>query len=380
VKFRISYGQSGNRPNYGVRDITVASGGVIGGLNSLVAPSRVGNPIVKPEVMNETEYGIDAALFKGRVSVEGSHYERIIKDLLVDYPLSPSSGLGTQQINGGQMSTRGIEAGVSVVPISTRNVEWTLRTTYQHNVQYIDKLTVPPFAVAGSFGASYGRNRIVLGSRPTYIWGNVPFSCINTTDASGHVVVGTGADGQPCHRILPGAAAVAGAVTRDSIIADANPIGQTSFLNTFRFKSLTLTALLDWRVGGYTSDMTKNLWDEGGNSRDFDEASPTAGKVLGDYRYGTWANNNIAPYIDAGTYLKLREVNLTLQAPKRWANLVRAGDMRLSVQGRNLLMKSNYWSFDPEFSNFGNSNFNRFIDLAPYPSNRQFFFSVDLGY
>jgi len=380
VKFRVSYGQSGNRPNYGVRDITVASGGVIGGLNSLVAPSRVGNPIVKPEVMNETEYGIDAALFKGRVSLEGSHYERIIKDLLVDYPLSPSSGLGTQQINGGQMSTRGIEAGVSVVPISTRDMEWTLRTTYQHNVQFIDKLTVPPFAVAGSFGASYGRNRIVLGSRPTYIWGNVPFSCVNTTDASGHVVVGTGSDGQPCHRILPGQAAVAGSVTRDSIIADANPIGQTSFLNTFRFKSLTLTALLDWRVGGYTSDMTKNLFDEGGNSRDFDEASPTAGKVLGDYRYGTWANNNIAPYIDAGTYLKLREVNLTLQAPKHWANLVRAGDMRLSVQGRNLWMKSNYWSFDPEFSNFGNSNFNRFIDLAPYPSNRQFFFSVDLGY
>jgi TonB-linked SusC/RagA family outer membrane protein len=380
VKFRVSYGQSGNRPNYGVRDITVSSGGVIGGLNSLVAPARVGNPIVKPEVMNETEYGIDAALFHGRVSLEGSHYERIIKDLLVDYPLAPSSGLGTQQINGGQMSTRGIEAGVSIVPISTRDAEWTLRTTYQHNVQYIDKLTVPPFAVAGSFGASYGRNRIVLGSRPTYIWGNVPFSCINTTDASGHVVVGTGADGQPCHRILPGAAAVAGSVTRDSIIADANPIGQTSFLNTFRYKAFTITALLDWRVGGYTSDMTKNLFDEGGNSRDFDNASPTAGTVLGDYRYGTWSNNNIAPYIDAGTYLKLREVNLTFQAPKQWANLARAGDMRFSVQGRNLWIKSNYWSFDPEFSNFGNSNFNRFIDLAPYPSNRQFFFSVDLGY
>ena len=43
-------------------------------------------------------------------------------------------------------------------------------------------------------------------------------------------------------------------------------------------------------------------------------------------------------------------------------------------------MKSNYWSFDPEFNNFGNQNFNRFIDLAPYPTNRQFFFSIDLGY
>jgi hypothetical protein len=54
--------------------------------------------------------------------------------------------------------------------------------------------------------------------------------------------------------------------------------------------------------------------------------------------------------------------------------------MRVSVQGRNLGMKSNYWSFDPEFNNFGNQNFNRFIDLAPYPTNRQFFFSIDLGY
>ncbi len=47
------------------------------------------------------------------------------------------------------MSTRGIEAGLTLVPISTRDLEWTLRTTYQHNVQYIDKLSVPAFAVAG---------------------------------------------------------------------------------------------------------------------------------------------------------------------------------------------------------------------------------------
>ena len=58
----------------------------------------------------------------------------------------------------------------------------------------------------------------------------------------------------------------------------------------------------------------------------------------------------------------------------------RLGFVIASVQGRNLFMKSDYWSFDPEFNNFGNQNFNRFIDLAPYPSNRQFFFSIDLGY
>jgi TonB-dependent starch-binding outer membrane protein SusC len=380
IKLRASYGESGNRPNYGVRDITIASGGVIGGNASLVAAGTVGNPTIKPEVMNETEFGIDAAFLRGRVSVEASHYERIIKDLLVNFPLAPSSGLGTQQINGGQMSTRGIEMGLNLVPISTRDAEWTLRTTYQHNVQYIDKLSVPAFAVANSFGASYGRNYIRVGTRPTQIWGNVPFSCINTTNSSGQVVVGTGADGQACHRILPGSPAIAGSTVRDSIIADANPIGQVSFLNTIRFKAFTITGLVDWRIAGYTADMTKNLFDEGGNSRDFDAASPVSGTTLGAYRYNTWSAGNIAPYIDLGSYVKLREVNISYQAPKRWAQFARANDLRISLQGRNLGMKSNYWSFDPEFNNFGNQNFNRFVDLAPYPSSRQFFFSIDLGY
>ena len=52
VKFRASFGKSGNRPNYGVRDVTISSGGVIGGAASLVASARLGNPDIKPEVMN----------------------------------------------------------------------------------------------------------------------------------------------------------------------------------------------------------------------------------------------------------------------------------------------------------------------------------------
>jgi len=118
----------------------------------------------------------------------------------------------------------------------------------------------------------------------------------------------------------------------------------------------------------------------GDNSRDYDDSSPDAAKGLGAYRYSIWAANNIAPYIDLGTFVKLREVNVTFDAPAAWAQKVRAREVRISVQARNLGMKSNYWSFDPEFNNFGNQNFNRFIDLAPYPTNRQFFFSVDLGY
>jgi TonB-linked SusC/RagA family outer membrane protein len=378
IKLRAAVGQSGNRPRYGDRDVTVASGGVIAGANSLAASTALGNPAIKPEVMNETEFGVDAAFWNSRIALEATRYERKIKDLLLTFPLPASSGLASQIINGGQLSTKGFEGAITIVPISKRDLEWTFRTTYQANVQRTDAIPVPAFAVGGSFGASYGRNRIAAGTVSTKIWGNSPFSCINTT-VNGAVVVGTGSDGKPCRQLAYGEK-LAGSVTRDSIVADANARQTVQFLNTVTYKRFSFSALLDWRNGGATSTMTKNLFDEGGNSRDFDNASPTAGVLLGDYRYGNFSAGDIRGYTDDGTYVKLRELTVSYDAPKAWADVAKARSMRLSFSGRNLAMWTKYWSYDPEFSNFGNSNFNRFIDLAPYPSAKQFFFSIDLGY
>ena len=224
---------------------------------------------------------------------------------------------------------------------------------------------------------SYGRNRIVQGARPTLIWGNANLTCIT----------GTGADGKPCHYLPIGGKSAylaqfpgASVITRDTILADANPRQTTQFNNTIRYKNWTFSALVDWRNGGYTSDMTENLWDEGGNARDYNAPSPVANVPLGQWRYAAFAGGDIRTYISDGTTVKLREITVTYTAPKSWANLARAREMRVSLQGRNLAQLSNYWSYDPEFNNFGSQNFNRFIDLGPYPAMRQFFLSVDLGY
>jgi TonB-linked SusC/RagA family outer membrane protein len=382
IKLRGGVGQSGNRPPYGARDLTVSSGSNIGGVGSLVASTSLGNTAIKPETMHETEFGTDIALWNQRVGIEATHYERVIKDLLLQYPLASSTGLSQQIINGGQISTRGFEGSLTFAVISKRDMEWTFKTTFQANVQNVDVLPVPAFsAPGGSFGVSYGRNRIVQGARPTLIWGNANLSCIKSA------TVTTGADGLPCHYLDIGGKAAylakypgAVVVTRDTILADANPRQTTQFNNTFRYKNWTLTALVDWRNGGYTSDMTQNLWDEGGNARDYNAPSPTAGMPLGQWRYASFAGGDIRTYISDGTDLKLREITITYTAPKSWASLAKAREMRVSLQGRNLAMLSKYWSYDPEFNNFGSQNYNRFIDLGPYPAMRQFFLSIDLGY
>jgi TonB-linked SusC/RagA family outer membrane protein len=369
IKLRGAWGQSGNRPRYGDRDLLYADGGLIGGQGSLVSAGLIGNTVIRPEVMNELEFGFDASFLKSRLAFEFTRYQRRITDLLLTFPLAPSSGLGNQIINGGQLSVLGNEAVVSLIPIRKGKFEWASRIIYNANVQYTNDIPVPAFPVPGSFGAAYGRNRITANTRSTYIWSNAPFRLNPTT----------------------GVRTVA-----DTITYDSNPIHITTFNNDFTFGRFTVSALLDWRAGGTVSNMTNNLWDEGGNSRDFDAPAPAriieattnqpgsadcGTRTLGACRAFTFNGGDTRPYMQNGSYVKLREVTLNYDAPESWAKKVPgARSLRFNVSGRNLMMWTDYWGFDPEFNNFGNVNFNRFIDLAPFPPSRQFFLSVDLGF
>lgn len=348
IKFRGAVGQSGNRPRYADRDVLYASGGLIGGAGSLVSNGLLGNPGIKPETMNETEYGTDMTFFGARLALELTRYQRRITNLLLTFPLPPSSGLGNQIINGGQLSVQGNEAVVSFVPVRRGNFEWSSRVIYNANVQRTDNIPVPAFAAANSFGATYGRNRIAANTRSTLIWGNAPLG-------------------------------VNGAV-RDTILFDSNPVHTTTFNNDISWKRLTLSVLADWRNGGSVSNMTNNLWDEGGQARDY-LVKESGRDLTGEQRYAIFAANDIRPYMQNGSYVKIREVTLNYQAPDAWAaKIPGAKSLRFNASGRNLWMFSKYWSYDPEFNNFGNQNFNRFIDLGPFPSSRQYFLSVDVGF
>jgi hypothetical protein len=139
--------------------------------------------------------------------------------------------------------------------------------------------------------------------------------------------------------------------------------------------------MVDYRRGGYVSNMTMNLFDEGYNSWDYDKASPTAGVPLGKYRYDSWAGGaNTLAYIQNGAYTKVREINVGYDMSSKWVSMVPgAKSMRVSVSGRNLWIISGYHGFDPEVNN-GGSQVARFVDLAPFPPSRNVFFSFDIGF
>jgi hypothetical protein len=345
--------------------------------------------------MTEVEGGIDASFLNNRVGAEFSYYDRTIRDLLLNYPLPQSTGFVSYVNNGGRLGINGYEAALRVAPVQTTNFSWTSRTTYYAYKAVTEDLpsNVPAFNVANTgFGASYGRNRQAEGVSTTAIWGNRPVA-IPVRDAQGQPI-----------RNAAGTADSALISVRDTVLGDARPRFQMAFSNDFSYRGVGLSVLLDWRYKGLLSNMTKNLFDEGLNSRDFDKPSPCRGgtggfndindkcygiqdtsatALLGDYRYAKWNGGQDARvYLEEGSFVKVREISLNYTVPAATAARLLGGarDLRFNLAGRNLFMITNYWSFDPEVSNFGSQNTTQFVDLAPFPPSRAFFFSVDVGF
>ena len=354
IKFRANYGQSGNQPGYGVRDLTIASYGLIGGLAGFGVPSTVGNNKIAPERLAENEYGVDMSFLKERAHIEATYFKRDITDLLVRPVLASSTGITQTTVNGGVMASKGYEIGLTYSILQGSNLTWLSRVNWTQNSARITKFPdgVLPFTIgaAGGFGNAFGRLRFQPGFPVSQIYGNY-------TDPT------------------------TGKVTPNYPIADANPTYLMSFSNEWSYKRLSVSALIDYRRGGSLSNMTLQIFDEGLNTWDYDKPSPTAGKALGAYRYDSWnGGNNTLQYIHNGSYTKVREINVGYEVSQHWVSMVPgAKSLRVSVSGRNLWIISGYNGFDPEVNNGGNT-VARFVDLAPFPPSRNVFFSLDFGF
>ncbi|HEY6210582.1 MAG TPA: SusC/RagA family TonB-linked outer membrane protein [Gemmatimonadales bacterium] len=388
VKLRGGWARTGNRPRYGDRDLLLRTGSNIGGTATLVQATVAGNADIKPETLTEIEAGADVTFLRRRLQFEGTGYRRKITDLLLQPATIPSGGLTNLVVNGGELSNIGLELGLSAAAVQSRDVDLTLRATFAKNKQEIKNLPsfVPRFPAPGSFGAAFGRNYISPGGRTTWVWGNVPL------DANGNPL--------PIGTLITDPSAVA--ATRDTVAGDANPDFVMAFSSSLRWKRLTLAWTMDWRKGGVVADMTRTLWDEGGTSRDYDDpitretmgdgwdlnapatyklGSVTYPYTQGSFRYNSWSNgSDVRAYLENGTYVRVRDISLSYEAPSGVVQELGARSLRVTFQARNPFVFTHYWSFDPEYNNFGATNLNRFIDLAPYPSNRQFFLSVNVGW
>jgi len=343
LKVRLAYGETGNQPLYGQRFTGLSVSTNVNGNPALGVTGIAGDPNIKPERAREIEAGTDISLLEGRAIIELNLYQRTISDMLLQRSIAPTSGFTTQFFNGGTLRNRGIELMVEATPVQFGSLRWQTTVGFAKNVSLISSLPVPAYNYI-DFGTVYGVHRIEQGQSATQIVGND----------------GLKPDGTCCliHKL-----------------GDSEPDFMVHFSNRVAFGNFTLFFLLDWQSGSSIVNITRNLYDSGQNSPDQLKPGGGADRLTANI-------TSARPYVESGTFVKLREISLTYDVPASALRGLRnvAKKVRFKVSGRNLLTFTPYSGFDPEVSNFSNDPIDRNIDLAPFPPSRSFWTSIELGF
>lgn len=406
-KLRLAYGKTGNDADpyqTAVRFIQGTSRAYydtdvakfpMNGVNSFQASSTIGSSDLKPEMTTEYEVGLNLALLKNRINIDFSFYNRETKDQIFTLPVDPATGYSYMVTNFGNVRNRGIELLVNTTPIQTKDFRWDLGFNFSKNQNKV--LSMPASVEGGKttiYNFSAGNDAVYFYAEEGNPMGEF-YTYMPQYTEDGKLIVGS--DGQP---ILTTELQDTG--------KNMNPDWIGGVTTAFYYKGFSLSGALDIRKGGYMFSRSKNLMQFTGNGsittynqrRPFiipnsvyeDGTENTTPIMLGgsDYEVGDyqtyyndygWGLGGEAYLVDK-SYVKLRNITLAYQLPKKIANQLYLSDVTLSLFCNNVFTwthKSNTF-IDPESSTRGNDLEGQFGELYVNPSCRTFGFNVGIKF
>ncbi|PKH67591.1 SusC/RagA family TonB-linked outer membrane protein [Flavobacterium sp. ALD4] len=393
----VKVGNSSSIQPYATSEIGVfPTGFPYGQLGSYIINQRPTDKNIRPEFVTTKEGNISIGLFNNRITIDGSAYISNTKDLITAATASSASGLATSQSNIGDMTTKGIEIDLGLVPVKTESFKWDLRTSYSSNKSVINSL-------------SAGANEINLFSDATTgtgIFAQVgqEFPLIKGTkflrDDNGSIIVNQ--FGLPTR------------ASSNSILGKATPDYILGLSNSFEYKGLRLTVVMDYRTGHQIISGTKydltwpgRLEESAAFDREVGfilpnsvvETAPSSGIYTPNtsiYSAAGYDPNGIIDYystlsragehnvIDA-TAFKVRELALSYSVPNSTIDKIGLTSLRFGVNARNpftVLAKSNKGYTDPEASSSTANNGNGigYSGTGQYPNTRTFGGSINLTF
>lgn len=385
-KLRGSIAQVGNdAPPYALQSVFITGTVTDGYQNSLInfplngipgytQGNVIGNPNLKPEITTSYEAGLDLGLFQDRIGIEFTYYSNESRNQILTVPIAASSGYTSQTLNAGSITNRGVELLLRAQPIRNRNFTWEITGTYTRNRSRVNELF--PGVQQISLGGFVGATLVAREGEP---YGSF-FGAGFLRDPQGRIVV----DENTGYPVTDPVAKTHGSIQPDFM---------ASLMNSFSYKGLTLTFLVDARKGGVFYSRTRALQTFVGTDPRtlYNDREPfvVPGSVIqtsdGKFVPNTKAVDNAQVYwtdyvsdnaieqlIDA-SFIKLREVSVSYRIPKRMIQHWPVSAIQVGLSGRNLFLwtpKENTYS-DPETSSYGTGNIQG-IEYGTIPSIRSY--------
>ncbi|MDO5664765.1 MAG: SusC/RagA family TonB-linked outer membrane protein [Bacteroidia bacterium] len=366
LKLRASYSIVGNDIPVYLTNLryTLKGGGVI------EAPSSAPFKDLKPEKTHSKEIGIDGTFFRNRMNVNLTLYRTNTINQFFSIASPYPTGLRNRYINAGDVQNQGVEATVSYITEFTPDFNWATNLNFSYNDNKIIKLTDE--LKDGASLAGYGGAQMKLVEGGSY--GDLYVKYLEKDDKG---ALKLNKDGLP---IVSG--------QDDFMIGNLNAKIHLGWSNTFNYKDVTLSFLIDGKIGGKALSMTEATLDGWGVSERSGKARDEGGVVVNGTKVDAQAyyetvgaknfntNYPAAEYVYNATNFRMREISLGYTFRKLINN---SSDLSLSLIGRNLFFIYKDAPMDPDVSASINNGWQG-VDIFALPTTRSFGLNVKINF
>ncbi len=339
---------------------------------------------LEPEMTKSWEVGADLRFFRNRTRLDVAYYNTSVDNQIVMVRVSPASGTILQTRNEGCIENKGLELTLNQDILSTKDFSWTATLNFSYNRGKVLSL---PENVALIQGGQYGDIFTVAyaGESTTGLAG-IDYE----RNDAGDVLI----DENGLPKISP---------VKQTYIGNREPDCLLGLGSTFTWKDLSLSFLLDGRIGGDVANITgRSLYSNGQNALlvpyrnrkvvfkgvvdngDGTYSPNTTPVILDQTTFNNYIYNVSSNFIEDGSYLRLSYVTLAYDFSNLMKRLGSANPikgLKCSLTGRNLFLLTKYTGADPQvMPAASNGTGSMGIDNYSVPSLRSFNFNVNVTF
>ncbi len=339
---------------------------------------------LEPEMTKSWEIGADLRFFRNRTRLDVAYYNTSVDNQIVTVRVSPASGTILQTRNEGCIENKGLELTLNQDILSTKDFSWTATLNFSYNRGKVVSL---PENVALIQGGQYGDIFTVayVGESTTGLAG-IDYE----RNAAGDVII----DENGLPKVSP---------VKQTYIGNREPDCLLGLGSTFTWKDLSLSFLLDGRIGGDVANITgRSLYSNGQNALlvpyrnrkvvfkgvvdngDGTYRPNTTPVILDQTTFNSYIYNVSSNFIEDGSYLRMSYVTLAYDFSnlmKRLGSSNPIKGLKCSLTGRNLFLLTKYTGADPQvMPSASNGTGSMGIDNYSVPSLRSFNFNVNVTF
>lgn len=339
---------------------------------------------LEPEMTKSWEIGADLRFFRNRTRLDVAYYNTSVDNQIVTVRVSPASGTILQTRNEGCIENKGLELTLNQDILSTKDFLWTATLNFSYNRGKVVSL---PENVALIQGGQYGDIFTVayVGESTTGLAG-IDYE----RTAAGDVII----DENGLPKVSP---------VKQTYIGNREPDCLLGLGSTFTWKDLSLSFLLDGRIGGDVANITgRSLYSNGQNALlvpyrnrkvvfkgvvdngDGTYSPNTTPVILDQTTFNNYIYNVSSNFIEDGSYLRMSYVTLAYDFSnlmKRLGSSNPIKGLKCSLTGRNLFLLTKYTGADPQvMPSASNGTGSMGIDNYSVPSLRSFNFNVNVTF